>query len=72
MVLGVLCVVDDSMRNESSWIALSQSFGFMFSQHTLGSSCLTSDALEGFLSLPTQVGLMSSDERQHVEAPFSI
>ena len=44
MVLGVLCVADDSMRNESSWIALSQSFGFMFSQHTHDSLCLTSDA----------------------------
>ena len=35
-VLGALCVVDDGTRNEDAWTTLSQSFGFMFSQHTHG------------------------------------
>ena len=61
MVLGVLCVADDSMRNESSWIALSQSFGFMFFQHTHGSLCLTSDAPEGFLRGASPVSLLELD-----------
>ena len=43
-MLGALCVVDDGMKNEGAWVALGQSLGFMFSQHTHGSSCLTSDA----------------------------
>ena len=42
-VLGALCVANDGMRNEGAWAALSQSLGFMFSQHTHDSSCLTSD-----------------------------
>ena len=46
-LLGALLVADDSMRNEGAWATLGQSFGFMFSQHTHGSSCLTSDAPKG-------------------------
>ena len=30
-LLEALCVVDDGMRNEGAWAALSQSLGFMFS-----------------------------------------
>ena len=48
-MLGALCVVDDGMKNEGAWVALGQSLGFMFSQHTHGSSCLTSDAPKGSL-----------------------
>ena len=44
-LLGALCVANDGIRNEGTWAALGQSRGFMFSQHTYGSSCLTSDAL---------------------------
>ena len=38
-----MCFANDGMRNEGAWAALSQSLGFMFSQHTHDSSCLTSD-----------------------------
>ena len=48
-MLGALCVVDDGMKNEGAWVALGQSLGFMFSQYTHGSSCLTSDAPKGSL-----------------------
>ena len=43
-VLGALLVANDGMRNESVWAVLGQPLGSMFSQHTHGSSCLTSDA----------------------------
>ena len=64
------------MRNEGAWVTLGQSLGFMFSQHTHGFSCLTSNAPKGSFegdlpSLPTRVGSMSNDEGQHVEAPCS-
>ena len=48
-LLGALCVADDGIRNEGAWAALSRSCGFMFSQHTHGFSCLTSDALKDSL-----------------------
>ena len=31
---GALWGADDGMRNDDAWAALSQSLGFMFSQHT--------------------------------------
>jgi len=49
------------MRNEGAWAVLSQSFGFMFSQHTHGSSCLTSDAPKGFLKGTSLVSLLELD-----------
>jgi len=48
-LLEALCVANNGMRNEGAWAALSQSLGFMFSQHTYSSSCLTSDAPKGSL-----------------------
>ena len=52
-MLGALLVTDDGMRNEGAWAALSQSLGFMFSQHTHGFSCQTSDAPKSSLRGPT-------------------
>ena len=60
-LLGVLCVANDGMRNEGAWVALSKSFGFMFSQHTHGSSCLTSDASKGSLRETSPVSLLELD-----------
>ena len=60
-LLGALCVVDDGMRNEGAWAALGQSFGFMFSQHTHGSLCLTSDAPKGSLRGTCLVSLFELD-----------
>ena len=60
-VLGALCVANDGMRNEGAWAALSQSLGFMFSQHTHGSSCLTSDAPKGSLRGTSLVSLLELD-----------
>ena len=60
-LLGALCVVDDGMRNEGAWAALSQSLGFMFSQHTHDSSCLTSDAPKGSLRETSPVSLLKLD-----------
>ena len=59
--LGALCVTNDGMRNEGAWATLSQSLGFMFSQHTHGSSCLTSDAPKGFLRGTSPVFLLELD-----------
>ena len=61
-LLGALCVVDDGMRNEGAWVALSQSLGFMFSQHTHSSSCLTSDAPKGSLRGTNLVSLLKLDQ----------
>ena len=60
-LLGALCVVDDGMRNECAWAALGQSLGFMFSQHTHGSSCLTSDAPKDSLRGTCPVSLFELD-----------
>jgi len=60
-MLGALCVADDGMRNEGAWAALSQSLGFMFSQHTHSSSCLTSDAPKGFLRGTSPISLLKLD-----------
>ena len=60
-VLGALCVTNDGMRNEGAWAALGQSLGFMFSQHTHGSSCLTCDAPKGSLRGTCPVSLLELD-----------
>ena len=60
-MLGALCVADDGMRNEGAWAALGQSLGFMFSQHTHGFSCLTSDAPKGSLRGTNPVSLLELD-----------
>ena len=60
-LLGVLCVTDDGMRNEGAWATLGQSLGFMFSQHTHGSSYLTSDAPMGSLRGTYPVSLLELD-----------
>ena len=57
-VLGVLCVANDGMRNEGAWATLSQSLGFMFSQHTHGSLYLTSDAPKGSLRGTSPISLL--------------
>ena len=57
-VLGALLVADDGMRNEGVWAALGQSLGFMFSHHTHGFSCQTSNALKGFLRGTYPVSLL--------------
>ena len=59
--LGTLLVVDDGIRNNGAWVALGQSLGFMFSQHTHGSSCLTSDAPKGSLRETYPVSLLELD-----------
>ena len=48
-LLIALLVADDGIRNKVAWATLGQSLGFMFSQHTHGFSCLTSDALKDSL-----------------------
>ena len=48
-LLGALLVADDGMMNDGAWATLGQSFGFMFSQHIDGSSCLISNAPKGSL-----------------------
>ena len=48
-VLGVSLVIDDGMRNVGASAALGQSLGFLFSQHTHGSSCQINNAPKGFL-----------------------
>ena len=58
---GALWVVDDGLRNDGVWAALSQSLDFMFSQHTHGSSCLTSDASKGSLRGTSSVSLLVLD-----------
>ena len=60
-LLGTLLAIDDDIRNEGAWVALSQSLGFMFSQHTHGSSCLTSDALKSSLRGICIVSLVELD-----------
>ena len=60
-VLGALRVADDGMRNEGAWVALGQSLGFMFSQHTYGSSCLTNNAPKGSLRGTCLVSLLELD-----------
>ena len=60
-LLGALCVVDDGMRNEGAWAVLGQSLGFIFSQHTHGSSCLTSDAPKGSLRGTCPISLLKLD-----------
>ena len=60
-LLGALCVVDDGMRNEGAWAALGQPLGFIFSQHTHGSSCLTSDAPKGSLRGTCPMSLLKLD-----------
>ena len=60
-VLWALCIADDDMRNEGAWAALGQSLGFLFSQHTHGSSCLTSDAPKGSLRGTYPVSLLKLD-----------
>ena len=46
-LLGVSLVADDGMMNDGAWVALGQSFGYMFSQHIDGSSCQISNAPKG-------------------------
>jgi len=46
-LLGALLVADDGMMNDGAWVALGQSFGYMFSQHIDGSSCQISNAPKG-------------------------
>ena len=60
-LLGALRVADDGMRNEGAWAALGQSLGFIFSQHTHGSSCLTSDAPKGSLRGTCPISLLKLD-----------
>ena len=60
-LLGALRVADDGMRNEGAWAALGQSLSFMFSQHTHGSLCLTSDAPKGSLRGTCLVSLFELD-----------
>ena len=60
-MLGALCVVDDGMRNEDAWATLGQLLGFMFSQHTHGSSCLISDAPKGSLRGTSPVSPLKLD-----------
>ena len=60
-LLGALHVADDGMRNEGAWAALGQSLGFIFSQHTHGSSCLTSDAPKGSLRGTCPISLLKLD-----------
>ena len=60
-LLGTLLVIDDDIRNEGAWVALSQSLGFMFSQHTHGSSCLINDALKSSLRGTYKVSLVELD-----------
>ena len=60
--LGALCVTNDGMRNEGAWATLGQSLGFMFSQHTHGSSYLTSDAPMGSLKGTSLVSLLELDQ----------
>jgi len=60
-LLGALCVANDGIRNEGAWAALDQSRGFMFSQHTYGSLCLTSDAPKGSLRKTCLVSLVELD-----------
>ena len=62
-MLGALHVADDGMRNEGAWAALGQSLGFMFSQHTHGFSCLTSDAPKGSLRGTCLVSLLELEQR---------
>ena len=49
------------MRNKGAYVVLGQSLGFMFSQHTHGFSCLTSDASKGSLRGTYQVSLLELD-----------
>ena len=60
-VLGALFVAADGMRNEGAWATLGQLLGFMFSQRTHGSSCLTSDALKDSLRGTCLVFLLELD-----------
>ena len=60
-LLEALCVANKSMRNECAWAALSQSLGFMFSQHTHSFSCLTSDVPKGSLRGTSPVSLLELD-----------
>ena len=64
------------MRNEGVWAELGQSLGLMFSQHTHGSSCQTSDAPKGSLRRTYPISLPKFDQwvrmrGQQVEAPCS-
>ena len=60
-LLGALCGANDGMRNDGTWVALGQSLCFMFSQHTHGSLCLTSDAPKGSLKGTCLVSLLKLD-----------
>ena len=60
-LFGALRVADDGMRNEGVKEALGQSLGFIFSQHTHGSSCLTSDAPKGSLRGTCPISLLKLD-----------
>ena len=60
-MLGALCVADDGMRNEGAWVALGQSLGFMFSQHTHGSLRPTSNASKGSLRGTCPISLLELD-----------
>ena len=48
-MLGEFIIADDGMRNVDAWVAWGQSLDFMFSQHTHGSSILTSDVPKGLV-----------------------
>ena len=60
-LLGALLVDDDGMRNKGAWAALGQSLGFMFSQQTHGSLCLTNDAPKSSLRGTCPVSLLDLD-----------
>ena len=60
-VLEALFVAADGLGNEGAWATLGQLLGFMFSQRTHGSSCLTSDAPKGSLRGTFPVSLLELD-----------
>ena len=60
-LLGALLVANDGMRNEGALATLGLSLGFMFSQHTYGSSCQTSNALKGSLKGTCLIYLLELD-----------
>ena len=60
-LLIALLVADDGIRNKVAWATLGQSLGFMFSQHTHGSLCQTSNAPKGSLRETCLVSLLELD-----------
>ena len=60
-MLGALLVADDGMTNVSAWAALGQSLGFMFPQHTHGSSCQISNVSKGSLRGTCPISLLKLD-----------